>query len=135
MTITTRDLAGELAEQYGITESAARESIDTLLGQINEIDGSEFTDEMDEQAADTIRDQIRSDLRDRTMDPRLIELADMVLTEHEAAQASERDAAAHRAERDSMIRSALAAGVPYRILTDGTGISRARLDQIRRGVR
>lgn len=39
------------------------------------------------------------------------------------------------AERDEAIRRALAAGAPYRELTEATGLRRSQLDNIRRGRR
>ena len=54
--ITTRDLVDELAEKHDITMQAAREGVDTYLGQINEIDGTAWDTEMDADAAEAIRE-------------------------------------------------------------------------------
>ena len=54
--ITTNELANEMAEKHDITLDAARQGVDTYLGQINEIDHTEWTTEMDEAAAEAIRD-------------------------------------------------------------------------------
>ena len=45
------------------------------------------------------------------------------------------DAARLRSIRDGHIREALAAGVRQREIMDDTGLSRGRVDQIRRGTR
>lgn len=42
-TITVRDLADEMAEKHDITVQAAREGVDTYVGQLVEIDGEEAT--------------------------------------------------------------------------------------------
>lgn len=44
-------------------------------------------------------------------------------------------AAAARAARDSAVRDELAAGTPYAEIMAATGLSRARLAQIKRGTR
>ena len=64
-TITTRDLAAELAETHDITREAAREGVDTYLGQINDIDGAEWDDEMDDDAAEAIRESFAAYYRDQ----------------------------------------------------------------------
>lgn len=58
----------------------------------------------------------------------------VALTAAATAADEARDAAAGAvARRDALIRAALAAGVSYRALGAATGLSRARLDVIRRG--
>lgn len=54
-TITVRDLADEMAEKHDITVQAARQGVETYLGQINEIGHTEWATEMDEDAAEAIR--------------------------------------------------------------------------------
>lgn len=51
-TITTTDLAADLAEQYDIADAAARDGVDVYLGQLIDIDG--------EQAAIAARDEVRN---------------------------------------------------------------------------
>ena len=55
-TITTNELANEMADRFDITLDAARQGVDTYLGQINDIDGTDWNTEMDEDAADAIRE-------------------------------------------------------------------------------
>lgn len=63
-TITARDLADEMADRYDITVQAAREAIDTYLGQVWAIDGTEGdTDAISAEDAETVRDQMAADYR------------------------------------------------------------------------
>lgn len=64
-TITTRDLADELADRHDITTAAAREGVDTYLGQINELDGTAWDTEMDDAAAEAIRESFAAHYRDQ----------------------------------------------------------------------
>lgn len=42
-TITTTDLADEMAERHDITRQAARDAVDTYVGQIVSLDGEDAT--------------------------------------------------------------------------------------------
>ncbi len=60
-TIATAALADEIAAQYGITYRDALQAVETYLGQINAIDGTDFDETMDADAAEVIRLQVASD--------------------------------------------------------------------------
>lgn len=61
-TITAQDLAAEMAETYDITTTAAREAVDTLLGQIWSIDGTDGdVDAISADDAETVRDQFAAE--------------------------------------------------------------------------
>jgi len=55
-TIDTTDLADELADRFDITRAAAREGVDTYLGQINDIDHTAWDREMPGDISDFIRE-------------------------------------------------------------------------------
>lgn len=61
-TITAEDLAAEMATRYDLDAAYCRESVNTLLGQIWSIDGTDGdVDAISEADAETIRDQFAAD--------------------------------------------------------------------------
>ncbi len=60
-TITTTALADELAAEYGTDYRETLEAVREYLGQINAIDGTDFDETMDADAAEVIRLQVASD--------------------------------------------------------------------------
>lgn len=54
--VTVEDLAYDMADAHGISLAAAREGVRTYLGQINDIDHTRWDVDMDEAAADAIRE-------------------------------------------------------------------------------
>lgn len=62
MTTKARDLADELATRYDLDATYCRESVDTLLGQIWSIDGTDGdVNAISDDDAETIRDQFAAD--------------------------------------------------------------------------
>ncbi len=58
----------------------------------------------------------------------LLKVQRAYLTKHEAMHTA-------RLARDEQIRKELAAGIPHKQIMDATGLSRARLAQIKKGTR
>lgn len=132
-TETTHDLAAAIHHKYSVDTDFAAEAVETYITQIGEIDGREVDrDAITEDDADFISAAFASAQRAGDFGTR--ELDDVAA----AARASdEAEAAAHDAmvARDRAIRHALARGARVVDVMAASGVSRARIDQIRKGSR
>ena len=133
MTTTAHDLATRISARHGVDGDFAADVVETYISQVEEIDGREIDrDAITEDDADFIIGAFASAQRAGDFGTR--ELDDVA----DAARASdEAEAAAHDAmvARDRAIRHALARGARVVDVMAASGVSRARIDQIRKGGR
>lgn len=133
MTTTAHDLATRISARHGVDDDFAAEAVETYLAQVEDIDGREIDrDAITGDDADFIIAAFASAQRAGDFGTR--ELDDVA----GAARASdEAEAAAHDAmvARDRAIRHALARGARVVDVMAASGVSRARIDQIRQGRR
>ena len=133
MTTTPHDLATRIATRHGVDADFAADAVETYISQVEEIDGREIDrDAITEDDADFIMGAFASAQRAGDFGTR--ELDDVAA----AARASDdAEAAAHDAmvARDRAIRHALARGARVVDVMAASGVSRARIDQIRKGGR
>jgi hypothetical protein len=128
MPVTTAALAAEL--------DVTVDTVDTLVGQIVDIDGPDavvitsgrYYTTITDEAADTVREQLRGEPAD----------PDPLLTVAEATQ-DLRDAQAQvdeaEARRDAAVRAAIERGMRIVDIAEAAGLTRGRVYQIRDGVR
>lgn len=133
MVTTANDLATRIAARHGVDVDFAAEAVETYIAQIEEIDDREIDrDDITEDDADFIAGAFAS--AQRAGDFGIRELDDVA----DAARASdEAEAAAHdaMAARDRAIRHALARGTRVVDVMAAAGVTRARIEQIRKGGR
>ena len=133
MTTTAHTLATRISARHGVDTAFAAEAVETYIAQIEDVDGREIDrDAITEDDADFIIAAFASAQRAGDFGTR--ELDDVA----DATRASdEAEAAAHdaMAARDRTIRHALAHGARVVDVMDAAGVSRPRIDQIRKGGR
>lgn len=133
MTTNAHYLATRISARHGVDGDFAAEAVETYISQAEEIDGREIDrDKITEDDADFITSAFASAQRAGDFGAR--ELDDVA----DAARASdEAEAAAHDAmvARDRAIRHALARGARVVDVMAASGVSRSRIDQIRKGRR
>ena len=131
MTFTDHDVAVAIHHKHGVDTDFAAEAVETYITQIEDLESREINrDEISEDDADFLIGAFAS--AQRAGDFGVRELDDVA----DAARASdEAEAAAHDAmvARDRTIRHALAHGARVVDVMDAAGVSRARIDQIRKG--
>ena len=132
-TFTDHDVAVAIHHKHGVDTVFADEAVETYIAQIEAADGREIDrDAIAEDDADFIIDAFASAQRAGDFGTR--ELDDVA----DAARASdEAEAAAHDAmvARDRAIRHALARGARVVDVMAASGVTRSRIDQIRRAMR
>lgn len=131
MTTTAHDIATQIATRYGVDFDFATEAVEACLIRVGGGDDLD-RDAISEDDADFIIGAFAS--AQRTGDFGIRELDDVA----DAAQASdEAEAAAHDAmvARDHAIRHALARGARVVDVMNAAGVTRARIEQIRKGRR
>lgn len=132
-TFTAHDIATTIHHKHGVDTVFAAEAVETYIAQIEEIDGREIDrDAITEDDADFIMSAFASAQRAGDFGTR--ELDDVADT---ARASDDAESAAHdaMAARDRAIRHALAHGARVVDVMAASGVSRARIDQIRRGTR
>ena len=133
MTTTSHDLATAIHHKYGVDFDFASETAETYITQIEAVDGREIDrDAIAQDDADFLIGAFASAQRAGDFGTR--ELDDVA----DAARASdEAETAAHDAmvARDRAIRHALARGARVVDVMAAAGVTRARIDQIRKGGR
>lgn len=133
MTITANDLANRIATRHGVDIGFALEVVETHITLTKNVDGLEIDrNDITEDDADFIAGVFAS--VQRAGDFGVRELDDVA----DAARASdEAEAAAHdaMAARDRAIRHALARGARVVDVMAAAGVTRARIEQIRKGRR
>ena len=133
MVTTAHDLATRIAARHGVDVDFAAGAIETYVAPIEEMVGYEIDrDAIAQDVADFIADTFAS--AQRAGDFGVCELDDVA----DAARASdEAEAAAHdaMAARDRAIRHALARGARVVDVMNAAGVTRARIDQIRKSGR
>ena len=132
-TFTDHDVVVAIHHKYGVTIDFAADAVETYITQIEDIDGRDIDrDAITEDDADFIIGAFASAQRAGDFGAR--ELDDVA----DAARASdEAEAAAHDAmvARDRAIRHALARGARVVDVMAASGVTRSRIDQIRKGGR
>ena len=127
---TAHDLATRISARHGVDTDFAAEAVESHITQIEEIDVREIDrDAIDEDYADFIIAAFASAQRAGDFGTR--ELDDVA----DAARASdEAETAAHDAmiARDRAIRHALARGARVVDVMAASGVTRSRIDQIRK---
>lgn len=133
MTFTAHDVAVAIHHKHDVDTVFAADAVETYIAQIEDTDGREVDrDAIAEDDADFIIGAFASAQRAGDFGAR--ELDDVA----DAARASDdAEAAAHDAmvARDRAIRHALARGARVVDVMAASGVSRARIDQIRKGGR
>lgn len=133
MTTTAHDIATQIATHRGVDIDFAAEAVETYIAQLEDTDGREIDrDAIPHYTADFIIGAFASAQRVGDLGTR--ELDDVA----DAARASdEAEAAAHDAmvARDRAIRHALARGARVVDVMAAAGVTRARIEQIRKGGR
>ena len=133
MTTTAHTLATRISARHGVDTAFAAEAVETYIAQIEDVDGREIDrDAITEDDADFIIAAFASAQRAGDFGTR--ELDDVA----DATRASDdAESAAHTAmvARDRAIRHALARGARVVDVMSASGVSRARIDQIRKGGR
>lgn len=133
MTTTAHAIAAAIHHKHGVDTDFAAEAVDTYLSQVEAADGREIDrGTITEGDADFIAGAFASAQRAGDFGTR--ELDDVA----DAARASdEAEVAAHDAmvARDRAIRHALARGARVVDVMAASGVTRARIDQIRKGGR
>lgn len=129
--VRLEDLAGEFADLYDIDLAAARTAVsvhtDQMIDDPRLYQYIEGTDELlTEEGAAVLRKQMS-------------EVYGCGSPERDEARDAVRSAVGkieeHTGQRDAAIRAALTAGVPVKHITEDSGLSRARVYQIRDGRR
>ena len=132
-TFTDHDVAVAIHHKHGVDTDFAAEAVETYITQIEDIDGREIDrDAITEDDADFIIGAFAS--AQRAGDFGTHELDDVA----DAARASdeaEAEARAAMADRDRAIRHALARGARVVDVIAAAGVTRSRIDQIRKGTR
>lgn len=133
MPTTAHDLAARIATRHGVDADFAAEAVETYIDQLEDTDGREIDrDAIPHYTADFIAGAFASARRVGDFGTR--ELDDVA----DAARASdEAEDAAHDAmvARDRAIRRALARGARVVDVMAAAGVTRARIEQIRKGTR
>jgi hypothetical protein len=134
--VVIEDLARELADLYDIDLGAARADVEAYASQISDETPAEglVYDEnggfaLTEQDADVIRAQMSSVYGSANID------IDEARDELRDAQSMVDTFDRHLGRRDAAVRTALAKSVPVKDIAADTGLSRARIYQIRDGRR
>ena len=124
-TTTSRDLARELADTHDIDADSALESVETYLDQIEQLDHIDIDrDDISDDHADTVRgafDAATGTTHVSALDD-LAEIRDKLDTLTELQD-----------ERARLVRKAVAAGARVVDIVEASGLTRARIYQIRDG--
>lgn len=130
MTTTAHDLAVTIHHKHGVDLDFSAEAVETYITQVEDVDGREIDrDAITEDDADFIIAAFASAQRAGDFGTR--ELDDVA----DAARASDdAEAVAHAAmvDRDRAIRHALARGARVVDVMAASGVTRSRIDQIRK---
>lgn len=133
MTTTAHDIATVIHHKHGVDTAFAAEAVETYITQIEDADGREIDrDEITQDDADFIIDAFASAQRAGDFGTRELDTVAYTARSVEDADRVLRDA---QATRDRAIRNALARGARVVDVMEAAGVTRARIDQIRRGTR
>lgn len=127
---TIHDLALRTAGALGITDEAAQDALDTYRTQIEAMESRTIDpDDISDDDAGFLTDAVRAAQRSGDLGER--ELANLEETVARRTIAAD-DLATAEQLRDKAIRAALGAGARVKDVMEVAGLSRARVDQIRR---
>ena len=127
---TIHDLALRTAGALGITDEAAGTALDTYRRQIESLESRIIDpDDISDDDAGFLTDAVRAAQRSGDLGER--ELAGLEDTVAQRTRAAD-DLVTAEQRRDTAIRAALGAGARVKDVMTVTGLSRARIDQIRR---
>lgn len=126
-------LANRISAKLGITTEAAETAAEEHLQQIEALDQRIIDrEDIDPETAVSVEDSVYRDQRAGEMGHREEALLDEALTAYRKA---EQDLLAAQQQRDDAIRAALDAGSKMANLVRQTGLSRARIEQIKKFTR
>ncbi|MEW1939272.1 hypothetical protein AB0331_18175 [Dietzia maris] len=124
-TLSARDLARELADTHDIDHDSALESVEIYLDQIEQLDHIDIDrDDISDDHADTVRDAFDAST-DTTHVSALDELAEVRDKLDTLTKLQD--------ERARLIRKALAGGARVVDIVAASGLTRARIYQVRDG--
>lgn len=133
MTTTAHDVATIIHHKHGVTIDFAAETVETYITQIEDTDGREIDrDAIAQDDADFIIDAFSSAQRAGDFGTREL---DVVADAAHAVEDADRVLRDAQSTRDRAIRNALARGARVVDVMEAAGVTRARIDQIRRGTR
>ncbi|SDR75939.1 hypothetical protein [Corynebacterium timonense] len=127
---TLTDLAAQTAATLDIDEAAARDALTTYLRQVEALDSRTIDpDDINPDDAAFLTESVRQAQRAGDLGTRELDhLADAVEAHHDAVDSAK----FHADKRDRHIIAALRAGARMKEVTEITGLSRARIQQITR---
>ena len=130
---TAHDLATAIHHRHGVTIDFAAETVETYIARIEDVDDREIDrDAIPENDADFIAGAFASAQRHGNFGvPELDDVADAA----DAADQAQDSLDQARIDRDRAIRHAIARGARVVDVMAVAGVSRARIDQIRKGGR
>jgi len=132
-TFTDHDVAVAIHHKHGVDTGFAAEAVETYIAQIEDVDGREIDrDEISEDDADFIIAAFASAQRAGDFGARELDDVADAATTAEAAESAAHDA---MVDRDRAIRHALARGARVVDVMAASGVSRPRIDQIRKARR
>ena len=127
---TIHDLALRTAGALGITDEAAEAALDTYRQQIEALESRTIDpDDISDDDAGILMDAVRAAQRSGDLGERELAGLEEAIAQHTRAAD---DLATAEQLRDTAIRAALGAGARVKDVMSATGLSRARIDQIRR---
>lgn len=130
MTTTAHTLATAIHHKHGVDDNFAAEAVETYITQIEDLDGREIErDEITEDDADFIVTAFASAQRAGDFGTRELDTVAYAARSVEDADRVLRDA---QATRDRAIRNALAHGARVVDVMAAAGVTRSRIDQIRK---
>ena len=133
MTITAHDLATAIHHKHGVGFDFAAEAVEYYIAQIEGLEGREIDrDDITEDDADFIIPAFASAQRAGDFGARQLDDVAQAAQAVDTAQSTLDQA---MVDRDRTIRHALARGARVVDVMSASGVSRARIDQIRRGAR
>lgn len=133
MTTTAHAIATAIHHKHGVDDNFAAEAVETYITQIEDLDGREIDrDAITEDDADFIVTAFASAQRAGDFGTRELDSVAYAARSVEDADRVLRDA---QATRDRAIRNALARGARVVDVVEASGVTRARIDQIRKSTR
>lgn len=133
MTATAHTLATVIHHKHGVDAEFAAEAVETYITQIEDLDGREIDrDEITDDDADFITAAFASAQRAGDFGTREV---DDVADAAEAAAAAKTALEDAEYTRNQAVKRALAHGARVVDVTAAAGVTRARIDQIRKGTR
>lgn len=130
LNFSLNDLADDLVDSCDIDVDAARRSAEIYLGQIEDRFGRVIDRRnISENDVTAVREAVVSGLHALSAAAQVDDLA----AASERVEAARRELDAKTSERTALVRKAVASGIPLPIVISASGLSRARIYQIKDG--